>query len=693
MTRIAAFALCLAFGVSALAAAPERLAPEPRHSSAARIVAELLGNYHYRDQSLDDGLARAALTSYFDMLDPQRYYFRASDIAEFEPLGPGLDEALQHGELETAWAIFRRYRERVRERANYVAERLATPLDLENAETFRINREESAWPAGRAAQDELWRKRLEHDTLSLLIGGDTPREQIRSQLIERYTQLADNLDQYQSNDVFEIYMDAWSALYDPHTSYLSPRSREDMDIDMSLSLQGIGALLRSEGNHTEIVELIAGGPAAKSGRLGPGDQIIGVAQGDGPFESVVGWRIGDVVQLIRGPKGSTVRLRIVSGGAQGEQKTVSIVRSDIVLEDRAAQSRVERIPTDNGKSHRVGVVTIPSFYRDFKPDPDSNKPPRSTTRDVRRLITDLRSQDGGIDSLVIDLRGNGGGSLREATMLTGLFIESGPVVQIRYGDGETNVLDDEDNGTTAYDGPMVVLVDQFSASASEIFAAALQDYGRALIVGDQTFGKGTVQELVDLNRYQIASSKPVGTLKFTRAKYYRITGGSTQLRGVAPDISMENLLVNAPAISERSRKNALPWDEIHPVRFKEVRAFPNIIDKLTRLHNERVERDAALTALREEREHTAAQLDQEVLSLQMSQRRAERERFVERRLALVNQRLEALGEEPVSDLEALDARDVPDVVLREAAHIASDLAAHNAGTATPTTLSASTSER
>ncbi len=667
-TRVV-LALFLSLGLSSatLAAEAGELGPQPRHEASAQIIGELLSNYHYRSQPLDDELSKAALDAYLDNLDPQRFFFLQEDVERLQPLQTRLDDQLRDGNLEAAWDIFGLYRNRVAERAEYARDILAGSLDFSGEETLETDRGDAAWPDGRQALNDLWQRRVKNDVLSLRLTG-TPEEEIAETLDQRYAQLARNLEQYGADDVFEIYMNSWTTLYDPHTSYLSPRTRENFDINMSLSLQGIGALLRSDGNYTEIAELIQGGPAAKSGDLDVGDRIVGVAQADDPYVSVVGWRLPDVVDLIRGPKGSVVRLQLLSSTtAEGERRDVAITRNEIVLNDRAASSSVET-PRDA----RIGVIELGSFYHDFEEDRSGDGQPRSTTRDVRGLLRDLLEQD--IEGLVIDLRGNAGGSLLEASRLTGLFVDAGPIVQVQYSDGEKSILRDEDNGDVIYEGPLTVLVDGFSASASEIFAAAIQDYGRGVIVGSQTFGKGTVQDLVDLNRYRVAGEGRAGSLKFTRAKYYRITGGSTQLPGVKPDLSLDGLLGNQRSITERAEPHALPWDEIDSLPFQKRGNLDPLLTELTRLHEERRQGNSALTALGKEIGLRQAEFERETVSLNEQVRRAERERREQERLAAVNRRLDALDREPVDDLTDVDERELPDLVLRETARITLDLA-------------------
>ncbi len=662
-------ALLLTVAAGTAATQEETFRPEPRHEASAQVIGELLSRYHFRQRELDAQLSAAAFDEYLSSLDSQRYFFLAEDIERFAVERDQLGEQLGAGQLDIAWDIFETYRERVNERSEYAREVLAGDLDFSDDERFDLERADADWPADRAELNEIWRKRVENDVLSLRLA-DTDEAEIQESLDDRYRQLARNLEQYTADDIFEIYMNSWAELFDPHTSYLSPRTRENFDINMSLSLQGIGALLRSDGNFTEIVELIQGGPAAKSEELDVGDRIVGVGQEGDPYVSVVGWRLPAVVELIRGPKGSVVRLQVQPASAsESGRRNIELTRNEIVLEDRAARSSVET-PDEGGG--RVGVIELGSFYHDFESDRAGDAEPRSTTRDVRDLLHELTREED-IDGLIIDLRGNSGGSLLEATRLTGLFVDAGPIVQVRYSDGEQSVLGDEGNGSVVYDGPLTVLVDGYSASASEIFAAAIQDYGRGVIAGGQTFGKGTVQDLVDLDRYRVAEDGDAGSLKFTRAKYYRITGGSTQMRGVEPDVSLEGLLNGSRSATERAEPNALAWDEIESLSFERARDLEPVIPELLRRHEQRLESSRALDALREgialreeERERTAVSLNETV-------RRGSERQFEEKRLTIVNRRLQALDMEPLERLEDLDEGEIPDLVLRETARITLDL--------------------
>ncbi|MDN5849886.1 MAG: S41 family peptidase, partial [Nitrococcus sp.] len=527
--------LLASYAVLALTNPPSR--PQSQFAHAEQLIGAFLAQYHYRGQPLDDELSSEVYAAYFAALDPQRYYFLASDLARYSQYRTRLDDLLRDGELAPVFGIFETYRQRVKQRSEFAILQLAKPFDFTTSETFNLDRTEAPWAVDAAALDEIWRKRVKNDALALKLGGKSAAE-IRSNLRDRYHRMARSVAQQQDADVFQIYMNAWTGAFDPHSSYLSPRRSENFDINMSLSLEGIGALLRSEGDYTEIVELIPGGPAAQSGKLAAGDKIIGVGQDEGTIQDVVGWRLGDVVELIRGPKATIVQLQVLpaKAGANATPKFVQLVRNRIQLEAQAARSELLTI-TRHGHDYRIGVIEIPAFYIDFEAARMGREDYRSTTRDVRELLTKLQQQ--GIDGLVIDLRGNSGGSLQEATKTTGMFIKAGPVVQVRRRTGEREVIYDNDGHGIVYQGPLAVMVDRFSASASEIFAAAIQDYGRGIIIGDRTFGKGTVQSMIDLDRLGLEEQEsPAGRLKLTIAKFYRITGESTQRVGVTPDIAL-----------------------------------------------------------------------------------------------------------------------------------------------------------
>ena len=521
------------------------LQPLAEHPRTSVNVVEQLRRNHYLSKPIDDALSSAMLDKYLNILDGSKSYFLASDIQDFEPLRYRLDDALKDSDLDPAFHIFNRYQDRLLDRLNFSLELLVKGLSLSTLRSTKPLRQIASkreWPADKEALDDLWRRRLKSQILSLRLSDKTPEETAET-LTKRIRNQIKMLKRNKSEDAFQVYMNAFASTYDPHTQYFSPRTSENFNINMSLSLEGIGAVLKTEDDVTSIVRLVPAGPAAKSGAVKPTDKITAVGQGkDGPMIDIVGWRLDDVVELIRGPKGSTVQLQVVGADADKESsKRVTIVRNTIKLEEQAAQAKVIEVSTQamgltpvSTYSHdnkmRIGVIEIPTFYIDFRAQQQGVKDFRSTTRDVRRLIDELRAED--IEGLVIDLRSNGGGSLQEADSLTGLFVGAGPTVQVKAARRRPNIYSSSVD-QVAWDGPLAVMVNRLSASASEIFAGAIQDYGRGIVIGSQTFGKGTVQTLIPLNR---------GQLKLTAAKFYRVSGESTQHQGVTPDILFPTLV-------------------------------------------------------------------------------------------------------------------------------------------------------
>lgn len=671
-------------GTSALALASplavplSELFPTPTHTKTAIVINKVLERYHYRKFSLDRAFAQAVLERYLKALDPNRSFFLARDVERFQTGARQLDDQLRRGELDIAFDIFRVYRMRVDERVAYALKLLDSPFEFNTAETFSFDSDQTPWARDIAELDERWRKRVKHDFLSLKLADKSDAE-IRDRLRKRYEGLARRIRQFRAEDVFQTFMNAYTETIEPHTSYMSPSTAEDFDISMKLSLEGIGAVLRSDNEYTVVQSTVPGGPARESGQIHPGDRILGVAQGlDGPMEDVVGWRLEDVVNKIRGPKGSVVRLQIQpkAGGSTKPVREVTLVRNEIKLEEQAAKSYlITDLPDAPGI--KIGVIEIPAFYRDFEAEGTGAADFRSTTRDVRRLINQLMLQ--GIDGLVIDLRGNGGGSLTEATALTGLFIDTGPVVQVKDAFGKVEVESDRDPGV-AYDGPLAVLVDRESASASEIFAAAIQDYGRGIIIGEPTFGKGTVQTLIDLNRYLPGERANLGRLRLTMAEFFRISGGSTQLRGVEPDIRFPS----AEAIAEhgeRALPNALPWTQIAPAKFERVGEIPReTLQLLARRSEARIAKDLGFRMLAE-RDRIARESEaQKQVSLRESERRAEDQRRTQRFKEERERFLRARGLTPVDedadqvDEEALEAqrKAIARIEVEEAARILAD---------------------
>ena len=677
------------------AAAPQvaiSTAPEPMDAARAEIVAlspldvhprtalgivDQLRHNHYLKKPLDDQLSSDIFEKYLSLLDGAKVYFTEADVQELEKYRYLLDDALVRGNLEPAFEIFNRYQLRLNERLNFLLDELnagITDMDFEVDESIEIDRENATWPADPAELDAIWHKRLKAAALSMKLNGKD-MEEIQELLTKRYSNRLKQSRQTKSEDAFQLYVNAFASTYDPHTQYFSPRTSQNFNINMSLSLEGIGAVLRNEDEYTSVVELVPAGPADKSGLISPSDRIVSVGQGEnGPLIDVVGWRLDDVVELIRGPKGSTVRLEIIPNTTDdGVTKVIQITRNTVKLEEQAAQKQVLEL-THNGQTRRVGIITIPTFYVDFKAVQQGDPNYKSTTRDVRRLIDELRSEGDGIDGLIIDLRNNGGGSLQEADSLTGLFIKSGPTVQVKAASRRANVYADTD-GEVAWDGPMAVLVDRLSASASEIFAGAIQDYGRGIIIGNQTFGKGTVQTLVPLNR---------GQLKITAAKFYRVSGQSTQHQGVLPDIEFPETF-DSERIGESSLDDAMPWDVIQPAVYPQTNQIETLLPELTTLHDERTADDPDFNYMRALSEKARENRERTHVSLKQSVRSAEKAEEDQWLLDLENGLRVAKGEEPVESLDALDelrkaeqeADEEPDPagdpLLTESGHILLDL--------------------
>jgi len=664
-----------ALGLMFAAAAPvaaEPIKPGAIQEESAEVVNRLLSRYHYNDRATGDALSRAAYKAYFDALDPQHYYFTRGDIETFAAQRTRLDDEIGNGRLDTAYAIFEQYRERVQARSEYALQLLDQGLSFDGDGTFQTDRSSADWAESEAELDRLWAQRVTHDALKQKLSGrdmDAITESLRS----RYQRVARTLEQYEAEDVFQTFMSAWAGEYDPHSSYMSPRRSENFDINMRLSLEGIGALLGSEGDFVEIVELIPGGPAARSGELSAGDRIVGVGQSADAIEDVVGLRLGDVVDMIRGPKDSRVHLQVLppTQAADNTQDTVTLTRSTIELEEQAAQAEVRRVERSS-ETRRIGVIEVPAFYADIEAANAGDDDYRSTTRDVRELIEGEKLE--GIDGLVIDLRGNAGGSLDEAVRLSGLFVDAGPIVQVHRRNGERRVLDDQAGRSAVYDGPLGVLVDGRSASASEIFAAAMQDYGRGVVMGDQTFGKGTVQTLINLDRFGVGNDDTrSGRLKLTIAKFYRINGDSTQRQGVTPDLEMPYPHGN-DAMSERAADNALPWDTIQTADYRRMDRLNGMLGELRQRHERRLRKAPALRAVADEAERLREARQTTRVSLNEREREAAADRRAKARLAAINTQREAYGQPPIEDLSALDPDTIPDVLLDESAEVVADLA-------------------
>ena len=662
------------------------LAPAPKQGDTLKELIDVIEERHYASRRYDDGLSAQHFVAYLDALDPQRMFFDAADISEFNRWRLALDNAGRRGDLDPAFTMFNRYHEKLRQRIQATIATLPDTLsgfDYEQDEYMVIDYSTMPWAPNAQELDERWRKRLKNQALSLILA-DKPVEDIPGTLERRYQNQLNRLDQYNAQDVFQIYANTLAEQYDPHTNYFSPRRAENFDINMSLSFEGIGAMLQVDDEYAKVSRLIPAGPADKQGDLRPSDLIIGVGQGEsGPIEDVVGWRLDEVVDLIRGPRDTIVRLEVIPGkGKTDQRRVVPIRRNEVKLEEQAAQKEIIEFTDEADQIHRIGVIDIPAFYIDFNAYRNGDKNYRSTTRDVQRLIDELVAAD--VEGLVIDLRDNGGGSLQEANQLTGLFIEYGPTVQIRSAESRV-WRDGKRRRSNYYDGPLAVMINRLSASASEIFAGAIQDYGRGIVVGEQSFGKGTVQSLIALQE---------GQLKITESKFYRISGESTQHRGVIPDIQYPSLF-DPDEIGESALENALAWDQIAPARFNRYDDYRSIMPVLTAMHEKRAANDPdylyledRVTMAQEARAITA-------LPLQQSGRVAMRDDQESKALAIENKRRAAKGLTPLTSLtdsdEAGEAADsdtstngdasahsddqeaeIPDVLLMETGRILVD---------------------
>jgi carboxyl-terminal processing protease len=647
---------------------PGAMTPSARERMIARQVGALLEDNHYSQQRIDDAMSPRVMDKFLDGLDGQRSYFLASDITEFQAYRLRFDDMIRTGDLEPAYAMFARYQQRNRERIRHALSLLDQEPDFTLDETFEFDREKSPWPATPAELDELWRKRVKNDAISLLLTGKT-WDEAREVLRARYDRVLKRADQVKPEEVFEVFLNSYARTFDPHSSYFSPRNSEEYKIQMSLNYEGIGASLQLVDDYVTIMNLIEGGPAAASGALNVNDRITAVGQGkQGPMTDVVGWRIDDVVQLIRGKGGTLVRLQILPVGAApgSPERVIEFTRGKVTLEAQAARKELKVINRGSAE-YRVGIISVPGFYSDYDGQRAGDKNYRSTTRDVRRLIEELKTEN--IDGLVIDLRGNGGGFLPEAQSLTGLFVDQGPVVQVQFSNGEREVLDDPDAGI-AYDGPLVVVIDRFSASASEIFAGAIQDYRRGVVVGQRSFGKGTVQNLVPLSRW---SARPVnGQLTVTIGKFYRVTGESTQHRGVEPDVELASP-IRLKDVGESALDDALPWDRIDRAEFRALDTRLPSIAKLALEENARQKRDPDYRWLVEDIAALNRLRDQSSISLNIEKRRAERTMLEANRLSRENARRVARAESPLSSIEDFDVSKQPDVVLDQSAEVMVDM--------------------
>jgi len=638
--------ICTSASASASASVktPTTLVPiekESQQTALYREILDRLATRHYHGQKINDQLSERYLTTYIEMLDPLKSYFLQADINEFSQWQTKLDDLARRGDVSPGFIIFNRLRSTAIKQLeeNIALLESGYKFDFKADENIVLDGDERDWHQTAEQRSDYWRKRIKDSMIRLLLNEKEP-EKARELLVKRFTNQKKQMMQRDSQDVFQVYVNALASLYDPHTAYYSPRTTENFQINMSLSLEGIGAELTVEDEYTKVARIIPGGPADLQGLLKAEDKIISVGQDDKELVDVIGWRLDDVVDLIRGPKDSTVRLELIDGASDSADSTevIAIVRDKVKLEEKSAQSKIIELQQD-GVDMRLGVIDIPAFYMDFeayrKRDPDY----KSTTRDVYKLLMELREEK--VDGIILDLRNNGGGSLHEATMLTDLFIDAGPVVQIRNAYQQVS-RDQRATMRAVYSGPLLVMINRLSASASEIFAGAIQDYDRAIVVGSQSFGKGTVQDVTGLSS---------GQLKLTISKFYRVSGDSTQHRGVVPDIEFPSVY-DKTEVGESQKDNALPWDNIHAVPFKRSAGVKQYVPLLNTAHQQRSSNDPDFLHLVNQLEFSDSWDADKTISLNIEKRRLRSAEWDEQQLLLENQRRKSKGLELYADREA-----------------------------------------
>lgn len=670
--------LCLILAIGSPANALEAssqpvLEPLPQQAEAAQLTSEFLQRFHYKPVLLDDALSVKIMDRFIETLDPERLIFLQSDIDSFKTRSKEIDDAIKQQDLSIPFAIFNIYNQRIADRMSYAEHLLNQKFDFNVQESFLVDRKKEPWPKTEAERDDLWRKRVKNDWLRLKLAGKDDQS-IRETLTKRYDNSLSRASKSKADDVFQLFMAAYTTSIDPHTDYFGANAAAEFDIAMKLSLVGIGAVLQERDDFTTIRELTAGGPAQLSGKLSVGDRIVGVGQDEtGPIKEVVGMRLDEVVQLIRGDKDSVVRLEILPAdvGVDGKHTIISLVRDKISLDKQAAQKSILSVK-DGAETRKIGVIALPAFYEDIEARRKGDKDYKSATRDVAKLLSELSTEK--VDGILIDLRNNGGGSLSEAIDLTGLFIGKGPVVQQRNAGGEIKVERD-DRSVPAWKGPLGVLINRGSASASEIFAAAIQDYDRGVIIGEPSFGKGTVQTVVNLDEVARNPEPKFGEIKFTVAQFFRVNGDTTQLRGVSPDINLPGLF-NLKTVGEASFDNALPWTQIQAAKHKSFGDAKAFVPKLQELHDERIKSDAEFQRFADDVSALKTNREKSTISLNETERRSEMDAQAARSQSS-NQNDDGLqsNERNLSDDLALEKarKDVKDVLQNEAAAIVVDL--------------------
>ncbi len=668
-------------------AGSRNIEPDGQQSIVCKEVTEMITNYNYKKIKLNDSISTVIFNRYIKLLDENHNYFLASDLKDFDQYKTKLDDDLQNGELNHVFYIFNVYQKRYNERIKYSLEQLNKPYDFTQKESFMFNREDQPWVASVSDLNKFWDKRVKYDLLNLNIA--TPDlAKNKETLKERYQLLISQSAKLNNQDVFQLFMDAFTESIDPHTNYFDPSHAAQFNIEMSKSLEGIGASLQSVNDYVTIKTIVKGGPADRSKLLTIDDRIVGVAQGkNGEFKDIIGWRLDNAIVLIRGTKGTTVRLKILpKGKTTTNPKIVELVREKIVIEDQLASKEI-RTYNLNGKTLKIGIINVPGFYLDYKAYQAGDKNYRSISRDVKVIIDSLKAQK--VDGIVMDLRQDGGGSLPEAIQLTGLFIKTGPVVQVR--DVKNRIeQDDDDDPSIAWNGPLAVLVDRFSASASEIFAGAIQDYGRGLIVGTQTYGKGTVQSAIDLDKVignsfskLLASVKgksatagidgpaSFGQINLTIAKFYRISGSSTQHKGVIPDIQFPSA-IPLDKYGEDTEPSALPFDMIARSSYSTVGSFTSVIPQLKTLHDTRMQANVNYKNLLEDIADYKKRDAEKTVTLNEPALKKERDEEDAKTLAHDNARRAALGLKPLIKGEARPKDKDADFLKIEAGQILTD---------------------
>lgn len=665
--------------------------PAEQQGLVCKELVALIENYNYKKIKLNDSISSLVLDEYIKTLDPSKNYFQSSDIKEFEKYRTTLDDDFRNGDLSAPFFIFNVYLKRYNEWINYSLAQVKGKYDFNQDENYIYDREKMPWAGSSTALNEIWKKRVKYELVNLQIAGTAADKNVET-LTKRYTNLKSQMAKINNQDVFQMVMDAFTQTIDPHTSYFNPTNAQAFNEDMARSFEGIGARLQLENEVLKIGEIIPGGPAFRSKLLSTGDRIVGVAQADGEFEDIIGWRIENSVSKIKGPKGTKVRLKIIPSGQEMSSKPVIIelTREKIILEDQSAQKEVQTIQS-NGKSYKIGVIKVPAFYADFKAAKAGDPNYKSTTRDVKLLIDTLKNKDK-VDAIVMDLRSNGGGSLLEAISLTGLFIDKGPVVQVKDLRGDVEVSEDTNAGA-AWNGPFGVMVDRLSASASEIFAGAIQDYGRGIIMGTQTYGKGTVQSSIDLNSLvnrsllqKLASlvnkdgaagtSQPavpqLGQINLTMAKFYRVNGSSTQHKGVMPDVVFPSLYP-MDKIGEDTEPSALPWDVIKPSSYVMVKDLSLTRASLVKLHENRMASSLDYKMLQQDIQEMKKREKEVSVSLNMNKLKAERDSLEVNALVKINQLRVLRGLAPVKKGDKINKKENFDFVENESLKVMADL--------------------